>query len=126
MELLEIIESVKHFHHYLKKFLIRTDHGALRWVLKFKYPEGQVARCMSLIFNIGQVLGIVMLMDGLSRRPCSECSHCKRQEISYEHGNTPVHPILRMLSCPSSSKTSQENYKLIIHVLGLQVFQRWT
>lgn len=72
MELLAIID----FHHYLKKFLIRTDHGALGWVLKCKYPEGQVARCMSLIFNIGQVLGIVMLMDGLSRRPCTECSHC--------------------------------------------------
>lgn len=49
--------------------------------------------------------------EGLSRRPCTEFTHCGRQEVSYEHGNTPVHATVRMLSCSSSSKTSQENFK---------------
>ena len=46
LELLAIIMSIKHFHHYLygRRFTVRTDHGALRWLLNFKNPEGQMAR----------------------------------------------------------------------------------
>lgn len=44
-ELLAIVSSLKNFHHYLygRHFLVRTDHGALRWLLNFKNPEGQMA-----------------------------------------------------------------------------------
>jgi len=45
-ELLAIVSSVKSFHHYLygRKFLIRTDHVFLRWLMSFKELEGQLAR----------------------------------------------------------------------------------
>ncbi|GBM79164.1 Retrovirus-related Pol polyprotein from transposon 297, partial [Araneus ventricosus] len=45
-ELLAIVKSIEHFHHYLygQKFLLRTDHASLRWLLNFKEPEGQIAR----------------------------------------------------------------------------------
>lgn len=109
---------MKHFHHYRygKKFLICTDHDALRWVLKLKNPEGQVARWLQIlstyVFDIQHRPGSQHgNADGLSRRPCTECTHCERQEVSYEHGNTPVHATVRMLSCSSSFKTSQENFK---------------
>ncbi|MBJ5695524.1 hypothetical protein JGG83_23010, partial [Salmonella enterica subsp. enterica serovar Derby] len=38
--------AVRHFHHYLcgQKFLVPTDHGALRWLMSFRNPEGQTAR----------------------------------------------------------------------------------
>ncbi|KAK3745260.1 hypothetical protein QZH41_010890 [Actinostola sp. cb2023] len=41
-ELLAIVNAVKRFHHYLygRPFLVRTDHGALRWLMNFKNPEG--------------------------------------------------------------------------------------
>ncbi|GBM45502.1 Retrovirus-related Pol polyprotein from transposon 297 [Araneus ventricosus] len=44
-ELLAIAKSIEHFHHYLygRKFLLRTDHASLRWLLNFKEPEGQIA-----------------------------------------------------------------------------------
>lgn len=44
-ELLAVVSSVKQFHHYLygHHFLVRSDHDALRWLLNFKNPEGQVA-----------------------------------------------------------------------------------
>ena len=44
-ELLAIVKAVKYFHVYLygRKFLLRTDHAALRWLLSFRQPEGQVA-----------------------------------------------------------------------------------
>ncbi|GBN42631.1 Transposon Ty3-I Gag-Pol polyprotein [Araneus ventricosus] len=45
-KLLAIVKSIEHFHHYLygRKFLLRTDHASLRWLLNFKEPEGQIAR----------------------------------------------------------------------------------
>jgi len=47
-ELLSIVESIKAFHHYLygRKFLVRTDHASLKWLLSFKDVEGQLARWM--------------------------------------------------------------------------------
>jgi hypothetical protein len=40
-ELLAVVASIKHFHHYLygRHFLVRSDHDALRWLLNFKNPE---------------------------------------------------------------------------------------
>ncbi|XP_071580542.1 uncharacterized protein [Temnothorax nylanderi] len=45
-ELLAVIDSVKSFHHYLygRKFLVRTDHVSLRWLMSFRNLEGQLAR----------------------------------------------------------------------------------
>ena len=37
-ELLSVVHFVKHFKHYLygKEFLVRSDHGSLRWLFRFK------------------------------------------------------------------------------------------
>ena len=37
---------VEHFRPYLlgRKFTLRTDHGALKWLQSFESPEGQMAR----------------------------------------------------------------------------------
>ena len=89
-ELLAIIQSVKHFHHYLygQHFKIRTDHGSLRWLLQFKNPEGQIARWLETLSSYqltiehraGRSHGNA---DGLSRRPCSDlnCKHCTKAEV---------------------------------------------
>ena len=86
-ELLAIVQSVKHFHHYLygSEFLVRTDHGALRWLMNFKNPEGQVARWIEVLgtynFTIEHRPGKQHLnADGLSRRPCTECKYCNKVE----------------------------------------------
>ena len=83
-ELLAVVYFIKHYRHYLvgKKFLLRTDHGALTWLFKFKEPEGQVARWIeslsSFQFEIqhrpGKLHGN---SDGLSRIPCGDsCKKC--------------------------------------------------
>ena len=93
-ELLAVVCAVKHFHHYVygHHFLVRTDHGSLRWLLGFKNPEGHMWRWL-------QVLGIYDFeiqhrpgsqhrnADGLSRRPCTECRHCELQERKEETGD---------------------------------------
>ena len=50
-ELLAVVMGVKQFHHYLygRKFTVRTDHGALRWLTNFRNPVGQVARWLEIL-----------------------------------------------------------------------------
>ncbi len=50
-ELLAIVTFVKQFHHYLYggRFLVRTDHAALYWLLRKKDPEGQMARWITFL-----------------------------------------------------------------------------
>jgi hypothetical protein len=50
-ELLVAVSFDKHFRHYLysEEFLIRTDHGSLRWLLRLKNPKGQLARWLKVI-----------------------------------------------------------------------------
>lgn len=93
-ELLAIILGVKNFHHYLygTQFIVRTDHGALTWLLKFKNPEGQMARWLQMLntynFEIhhrpGRQHGNA---DGLSRRPCFPCNYCSRQDQKEMYNN---------------------------------------
>ncbi|CAG2197901.1 unnamed protein product [Mytilus edulis] len=92
-ELLAVVASIKHFHHYLygKYFKVRSDHGALSWLFNFKNPEGQLARWFEVLasydFKIEHRAGRSHNnADALSRRPCynKECPHCARAEINYE------------------------------------------
>ena len=85
--LLAVVVAVKTYHHYLcgRQFLVRTDHGALKWLLKFKNPEGQLARWLELLgtydFNIQHRSGICHgNAVALSRRPCGDCRYCDRAE----------------------------------------------
>ena len=50
-ELLAVVVYLKHFKQYLygRKVTVRTDHSALRWILNFKNPEGQMARWLEVI-----------------------------------------------------------------------------
>ncbi len=88
-ELLAVVDSIKQFHPYLYglQFLVRSDHAALTWLLKFKNAEGQLARWLEVLgtynFTIqhrpGKQHGNA---DGLSRRPCSPCRYCNRKETN--------------------------------------------
>ena len=87
-ELLAVVTAVKHYHHYLfgTNFTIRTDHSALRWLLKtFKNPEGQISRWIEVLSVYNTVIEhragkLHGNCDGLSRIPCNHCPGCKRLE----------------------------------------------
>ena len=75
-ELLAIVHGVRLFKSYLlgRQFLIRTDHSSLKYLHRFKEPEGQLARwldsLMAYRFEIEHRPGIKHgNADGLSRRP---------------------------------------------------------
>ncbi|GBM24788.1 Transposon Ty3-I Gag-Pol polyprotein [Araneus ventricosus] len=90
-ELLAIVKSIEHFHHYLYglKFLLRTDHASLRWLLNFREPEGQIARWFQRLldydFEIQHRKGTSHgNADALSRRPCKESwKHCTNAEKKF-------------------------------------------
>ena len=75
-ELLPIVVFTKHFRHYLlgNKFMVRTDHNSLIWLMRFKNIEGQLARWieelqnydMELLYRAGRDHGNA---DGMSRLP---------------------------------------------------------
>lgn len=83
-ELLAVIKAIEHFHTYLfgRKFLVRTDHAALNWLLNFKNPEGQLARWIERLQQYDYIVQhrpgrLHSNADALSRRPCWEqdCRH---------------------------------------------------
>ena len=88
-ELLAMVKAIRHFHCYLygQRFILRTDHAALRWLLNFKSPEGQLARWLEQLqqydFEVQHRPGAGHNnADALSRRPClyQPCRHCDRLE----------------------------------------------
>ena len=92
-ELLAVMQAVKRFHPYLygQRFLIRTDHSALQWLLNFRQPEGQTARWLEALqgysFTVQHRPGSQHSnADALSRRPCFEsgCKHCNRRDSTEE------------------------------------------
>lgn len=86
-ELLAVVKAVKQFHHYLygRHFIVRSDHGALRWLVNFKNPEGQMARWIEVLSTYDMEIQhrqgrLHSNADALSRRPCVdvECSYCDK------------------------------------------------
>lgn len=75
-----------------QKFLIRTDHTSLRWLMSFRDLEGQLARWLErlqqydfeIIYRKGKVHKNT---DGLSRRPCEKnsCTYCTKIETKKEN-----------------------------------------
>ena len=98
-ELLAIIFGLRKFRHYLlgRNVKIRTDHAALKWVMAFKEPEGQVARWLQVLdtydFNVehrpGRLHGNA---DGLSRIPCRQCGRAD------DEGEEIVPPAVRAIT----------------------------
>ena len=83
----EATKTITHFHHYIYgvPLQVRTDHGALTWLLS---PEGQIAYWLEVIgeYNLtikrraGWLHGNA---DALSRRPCNSCKYCESKKIKH-------------------------------------------
>ena len=103
-ELLAVVTFTRQFRHYLlgRRFLLRTDHGSLTRLFRFKAPQGQLARWLEELsqynFDIQHRQGAKHgNADSLSRRPgedeecdcyhageelselpCKGCKYCAR------------------------------------------------
>ena len=79
---------MKHFKHYLyvKRFRLRTDHASLKWLFRFKQPEGQIARWLEMLgsyeFDIQhRARKLHSNADALSRLPCTQCGRIDQAEV---------------------------------------------
>ena len=75
LELLAVVWALRYFKPYLlsQRFVLRSDHGSLRWLLNFKDPSGQMARWLDTLaefdFSIVHRPGARhQNADGLSRQ----------------------------------------------------------
>ena len=112
-ELLAVIKFTRQFRHYLlgRKFLLRTDHGSLAWLFRFKAPVGQLARWLEEVsqysFDILHRPGIKHAnADALSRPPEESCD-CD----CYKAGNDVTK--LPCGGCPYCTKIHQEWAKFV-------------
>ena len=82
-EMLAVVYFVKQLKHYLlgRKFVLRTEHGSLVWLHKFKEPDGQIARWLQ---QLGPYTFLILHRQGkrhlnadsMSRIPSTE-GKCK-------------------------------------------------
>jgi hypothetical protein len=82
-ELLAVIRFTRQYRHYLlgRPFLLRTDHSSLTWLLRFKAPQGQLARWMEELSQYNMVVKHRAgrhhgNADPLSRMMCEETDEC--------------------------------------------------
>ena len=93
-ELLAIVHHLKLWKCYLlgRRFIVKTDHSSLKYLHRFREPEGQLARWLDILqpfdFEIIHRPGVSHgNVDGLSRvESCKKKGcYCKKlQDLSYD------------------------------------------
>ena len=85
-ELLAVVVFTRHYRHYLlgREFILRTDHGSLTWLFRFKNPIGQLGRWLEELSQCSMTIqhraGTKHSnADGLSRIP-EELDSCNCYE----------------------------------------------
>ena len=118
-ELLSVVVFTRHYRHYLlcKHFVVRTDHASLAWLMRFKRPEGVLARWLQELSNYD--FDIIHRSgkkhsnaDGLSRividgecdcyiagkdvttLPCGGCEVCTRMEAQWRRFEEDVDDVV--------------------------------
>ena len=105
-ELLAVVYFVRYFKHYLlgRKFLIRTDHSALRWLRRTPDAIGQQARWLEIlegfdydiIHRAGRLHGNA---DAMSRVPCRQC----------QMSNAEAETLVRTVTLTSEGTSEEES-----------------
>ena len=90
-ELLAAVAFIKHFHHYLwgRRFILRTDHVSLKWLVNFKEPEVMLARWLAVLssydFETQHCKGAIHSnADGLSRQAPRKCKRGDCEDCASE------------------------------------------
>ena len=134
-ELLAVVKFCRQFRHYLlgRKFLLRTDHNSLTWLMRFRTIEGQLARWieelsqynMEIVHRPGVKHGNA---DGLSRipdnvpfcdcyaagkdiltLPCKGCKFCKRADQQWTKFNSDVDEVIPLAVRSLSLRDNKES-----------------
>lgn len=123
-EMLAVVYFVQHFKHYLlgREFLLRTDHGSLVWLHKFREPDGQIARWLQrlgpYIFKIEHRAGKRHgNADALSRVSCEvNCRQCKREKNEGTENQKYTH-VSELRNTSTYNSTEVDNHVFNISAL---------
>ena len=135
-ELLAIVVFTRQFRHYLlgSTFTVRTDHGSLVWLYRFKEPTGQLGRWMEELSQYDMIIQhrpgrLHGNADALSRipvgeeycrcyeagkrlesLPCGGCNYCQRLHHQWARFDDEVDNVIplavRSLEVSDSSESS--------------------
>ena len=119
-ELLAVVKFTRHYRHYLlgRQFIVRTDHGSLVWLMRFKNVEGQLARWLEELSQYDMVIahragskhrnadGLSRIPDTLphcdcyqagkdpSKLPCGGCNYCTRAHSQWSRFEDDVDDVV--------------------------------
>ena len=118
-ELLAVIRFCREYHHYLlgRSFIVCTDHSSLTWLMRFKQPEGQLARWLEELSQFdmtiqhrpghkhGNADGLSRILEegfcnryqagvNLADLPCAGCKYCPRVHKSWKHFESDVDNVV--------------------------------
>lgn len=107
--MLAVVFFTKYFKYYLlgHLFILRTDHGSLRWLHHVKVPEGHVQRWLQqlsqfdfdIVHRPGLKYGNADAMSRLVRGDTPICRQCKMQwsdAFKLSNGSCPVKEELEL------------------------------
>ena len=121
-ELLAIVRLTRQFRYYLlgRIFTVRTDHSSLTWLLRFKEPQGQLARWIADLsqYNMvikhyagakhGNAYALSRMLDPLvpcsaylagirpADLPCGGCRYCTRADAQWAKYTEDVDDAIRL------------------------------
>ena len=134
-ELPALVVFVQHFRHYLlgRRFVVRTDHASLVWLMRFKNPGGQICRWLEALSDYDFIIqhrrgDRHSNADGLSRiperqtcdcyvagqeldtLPCGGCSYCNRAHKQWQRFEEDVDDVvpLSLKQLPGGSREAAE------------------
>jgi hypothetical protein len=131
-ELVAVVQFTRHFRHYLlgRPFLVRTDHGSLTWLLRFKQINGQLARWleelsqfdMTIVHRPGRLHNNADAMSRLpdpgdhcdcyhagctpEDLPCGGCTHCSNLHKQWSRFEQDVDDVIPLAVCAITSGTN--------------------
>lgn len=123
--LLAVVRFTRQFRHYLlgRRFVVRTDHSSLTWLLNFKEPQGQLARWLEELSQYNMIvehrpgkkhenadaLSCIQSEHEFCFRttdlPCGGCHHCIRAHENWAGFTEVVDNVIPLNACASGGRT---------------------
>lgn len=126
-DLLAVVKFCRHFRHYLlgRRFLLRTDHNSLIWLMRFKHIEGQLVRWLEEQYNMeivhrpgkkhtnaddmSRLRDVIPECDcynagaRVEDLPCEGCRYCQRAHVQWGRFSEDVDDVVPLANRSSLS-----------------------
>ena len=148
-ELLAVVKFTRRYRHYLlgKPFVVRTDHSSLTWLMRFKEPQGQIARWLEELsqydmtlqhragkkhinadtlsrITYGSPCGNYTAGVELGDLPCGGCAYCQRAHQNWGQFFEEVDDVIPLAQVHFPRKPPRAGGDLSVGCVGLGDLRR--